>query len=68
MYEIDAKFFGDDGSLDTEMAMTASRKARAQAAGEGFAFVVGGVKGLIQAGKHAVARSGVFQNSSTTAT
>lgn len=35
MYNIDPKFFNDDGSINTEAAMAAGRKARARAAREG---------------------------------
>ena len=66
MYEIDTKFFGEDGALDTERARVAGRKARAQAAGDGYGIIAGGVRSLIEAGKRVVARCGILQRSSTT--
>lgn len=39
MYEIDPKFFNEDGSLNVELAMAAGRKARGEAAGHSFEVV-----------------------------
>ena len=40
MYEIDAKFFNKDGSLDVEAACAAGRKARSRIIGEGASHML----------------------------
>lgn len=45
MYEINPKFFDDDGSLDVEAACAAGRKARAHIIGEGARFTLSAIKG-----------------------
>ena len=41
MYEIDAKFFNEDGSLDIEAACAAGRKARSRIIGDGASHMLG---------------------------
>ena len=50
MYEIDRKYLREDGSLDLDATDAACRKARAQAAGEGFGFVARVVRRAVAAG------------------
>jgi hypothetical protein len=49
MYEIDTKFFNADGSINTEAACAAGRKAQARSAGEGAAAVKAAAKRIVSA-------------------
>ena len=43
MYEIDAKFFNEDGSLSVETACAAGRKARSHTIAEGATYTLSAV-------------------------
>lgn len=47
MYEIDPKFFNDDGSINTDKACRAGRKAQARTAREGAAIFKTAAKKVI---------------------
>ena len=51
MHNIDSKLRNADGTIDTEAAMAAGRKARAEAAGAGFKAVCEIARHLFRAGK-----------------
>ena len=48
MYDIDPKFFNEDGSFNTEAACDAARKARACAAAEGPNVASGAINQLLR--------------------
>ena len=52
MYQIDPRFYNEDGSINFEIADSASRKARAQAAGDGFRIILRMVRRMFHTGKH----------------
>jgi hypothetical protein len=54
MYDIDEKFFHEDGTVDCETACRAGRKARAEAAGESMEFLKDVVSGLARAASSVV--------------
>ena len=55
MYEPDKRFFNADGSVNTEVAMEAGRKARSQALFEGFGIVGDTAVQLFQSARRATA-------------
>jgi hypothetical protein len=57
MFELDQRFFNNDGSVNVEAAMTAGRKARAEGLPEGCGIVRDAVAQLILSLWRAVAGS-----------
>ena len=52
MYEIDTKFFNNDGSFDVEAACVAGRKSRARAVREGARQMARGLVQIADAARH----------------
>jgi hypothetical protein len=49
MHEIDSKFFNEDGSINTDLACAAGRKAQARAAGKGASQIKLAARQLLRA-------------------
>ena len=54
MYDIDKKFFNEDGTVNCEAACQAGSKARGKAAGESVQFLKDATSGLIRAAGRAI--------------
>lgn len=55
MYELDKRFFNEDGSFNIEVAMEAGRKARCQGLSEGFSVLGDMAVQLFQSARRATA-------------
>jgi len=54
MYDIDKKFFNEDGTVNCEAACRAGRKARGRAAGESAEFLKTTISGPVRAASRAI--------------
>lgn len=54
MYDIDERFFNEDGTVNCEAACQASRKARGRSAGESAEFLNTTIAGLVRRAGRAI--------------